>query len=47
MGVVHGEQVEWSEFKISTAISSIAGFDIPDAADLALRLRQPAPTAGN
>ena len=47
MGVVHGEQVEWSELKISTAISSIAGFDIADVVDLALRLRQPAPTAGN
>jgi hypothetical protein len=47
MGVVHGEQVEWSAFEISAAISSIVGFDIADVVDLALGLRQPAPTAGN
>lgn len=47
MGIVHGEQDEWSEFKISAAISLFAGFDIVDVVDLALWLCQPAPTAGN
>ena len=47
MGVVHGEQDEWSEFKISAAISLFAGFDIVDVVDLPIRLRQPATATGN